>query len=115
MDSKNDKLSWLDEFETLANAELAELSEGSACQQIHPIIETWHQEWLNSEIEEPRDSVTQAVACLATEMLGTAPDTILNALIEYGNEEEVYQWIQSILITGQAFQSALDSGRLDDL
>jgi len=112
MSAKNERPTWLDEFETLADSELGE---GSACQQVHPIVEAWHQEWLNSEIEEPRDAVSQAVACLAAEVLSSAPDVILNALIDYGGEEEVYQWIQGILITGQAFQSALDSGRLDDL
>ena len=112
MDPEDNDLSWLNEFEEMADEELGE---GSACEQIHPIVETWLEEWLESEIPTPRSSVSQAVACLATEIINNTPENVLNALMEHCEEEEVLQWIQGILVTGQAFEEALRSGRLDDL
>jgi hypothetical protein len=82
---------------------------------VHPIVERWLQEWLDSELPTPRSSVSQAVACLATEIINNAPEQIANVLMEHCDEDDVLQWIQGVLVTGQAFQSALDSGRLDDL
>jgi hypothetical protein len=111
-DRKDRDLNWLDEFETMAEKEL---HQGSACKQIHPIVEGWLEEWLDSDLPEPRSSVSQALACLATEIMSNAPDSVLNALTENCEEDEVFQWIQGILITGQAFQDALKNGRLDDL
>ena len=112
MDPEDNDLSWLNEFEEMADEELGD---GSACEQIHPIVEEWLREWLESDIPTPRSSVSQAVACLATEIINNTPENILNTLMEHCEEEEVLQWIQGILVTGQAFQTALSSGRLDDL
>ena len=112
MDPDNNDLNWLDDFETMADQELGE---GSACQQVHPIVEKWLEEWLDSDLPEPRSAVSQALACLATEILSNAPESVLNALMEHCEEDEVFQWVQGILITGQAFQDALNNGRLDDL
>jgi hypothetical protein len=109
---KHDEMNWLHEFEDMANDQL---NEGSACDQVHPIVERWLDNWLESDIPEPRSAVAQAVACLATEMIGNAPETLLKTLMEHCDEDEVMQWVQGILITGQAFQSALDKGQLDDL
>ena len=112
MNPNDDELHWLDEFEQMADDELGE---GSACEQVHPIVERWLNEWLESDILEPRSSVSQALACLATEIISNAPESIVNVLMEHCEEDEVFQWIQGILITGQAFQEALDNGQLDDL
>ena len=112
MEPEDNDLNWLNEFEQMAEDELGE---GSACDQIHPIVEKWLREWLESDIPTPRSSVSQAVACLATEIINNTPENILNALMEHCEEEEVLQWIQGVLVTGQAFQEALNNGRLDDL
>ncbi len=112
MNPEDNDLSWLDDFEQMADEELGD---GSACEQIHPIVERWLQEWLEGDIPAPRSSVSQALACLATEIVNNAPEQVLSTLTEHCDEEEVMQWIQNILMTGQAFQEALDNGRLDDL
>jgi hypothetical protein len=112
MESDDNDLHWLNDFERMADEELGD---GSACEQVHPIVERWLQEWLDSELPTPRSSVSQAVACLATEIINNAPEQIVNVLMEHCDEDDVLQWIQGVLVTGQAFQSALDSGRLDDL
>jgi hypothetical protein len=112
MNPEDDNLHWLDEFADLADNTLGE---GSACDQIHPIVERWLYEWLDSDMPTPRSSVSQALACLATEVLNNAPERIANTLTENCDEDDVLQWIQAVLITGQAFQSALDTGQLDDL
>ena len=106
------ELNWLNEFEQMADDKLGD---GSACEQVHPIVESWLEEWLESDLPTPRSAVAQATACLATEIINNTPETILDVLMEHCDEDEVFQWVQSILITGQAFQAALSSGRLDDL
>jgi hypothetical protein len=103
---------WWDDFAEMADEKLGD---GSACQQIHPVVEKWFHEWLNSDIPAPRSAIAQATACLATEVLNDAPESIINVLTEHCDEETVYQWVQNILATGQAFQMSLDNGRLDDL
>jgi hypothetical protein len=112
MSPENNDPNWLDEFEQMADDKLGE---GSACEQVHPIVERWLNEWLDSDITAPRSSVMQALACLATEIINNAPESIMEALENHCEEDEVYDWIQAILITGQAFQTALNEGRLDDL
>lgn len=112
MGTEENDLGWLNEFEDMADRRLGN---GSACEQIHPIVEHWLDEWLDSEMEPPRSSVSQALACLATEVISNTPDHILNVLMEHCDEEDISQWVQGILITGQAFQDALTNGRLDDL
>jgi hypothetical protein len=113
MDPENDNLdNWLNEFEQMADETLGD---GSACDQIHPIVEKWLQEWLESDEPAPRSSVSQAVACLATEVMNNAPENIISALLENCDEDDVLQWVQGVLYTGLAFQEALNNGRLDDL
>jgi len=104
---------WLEEFQLLANEQL---NEGSACIQVHPIIEKWLEEVLAAEPPESRDSVWQAMACLTTEIIyRLTPEHILTVLQENFEEEEVATWLESIVLIGRAFQIALDNGRLDDL
>ena len=112
MEPENNDLNWLNEFEQMADDKLGD---GSACEQVHPIVERWLQEWLESDVPAPRSSVSQALACLATEIINNTPEHILDVLMEHCEEDDIFQWVQSILITGQAFGSALNSGRLDDL
>jgi hypothetical protein len=112
LETKDNDLNWLNDFEEMADEKLGD---GSACDQIHPIVERWLDEWLESDIPAPRSSVAQALACLATEVLNIMPESIVDALMAQCDEEEIYEWVQSILITGGAFQAALDKGRLDDL
>ncbi len=104
---------WLEEFQTLADQQLGE---GSACAQIHPIIEQWLEELLEGDPPHSRESVWQAMACLTTEVFyKVTPDNILDVMQEHFDEEEVSTWLESVLLIGRAFQMALDSGRLDDL
>ena len=103
---------WLDEFEDLANRELGS---GSSCAQIHPIIERWYAHLMENEPPESRASVIQAVACLATEVLYSAPDELLDQLTEAVDEEDLALWVEHILLIGRAFEKALRSGDLDDL
>ena len=112
MEPENSDLNWLNEFEQMADDKLGD---GSACEQVHPIVERWLQEWLDSDVPAPRSSVSQALACLATEIINNTPEHILDVLMEHCEEDDIFQWVQSILITGQAFESALNNGRLDDL
>ncbi|GAB4575438.1 MAG: hypothetical protein Kow0077_26910 [Anaerolineae bacterium] len=107
------KLEWLDEFEELANLQL---TEGTACTQVHPIVERWLESLLAGDPPESRDSVWQAMSCLTTEVLyKLTPETILDALENQVDEEEVAMWLESVLLVGRAFQMALDRGDLDDL
>lgn len=103
---------WLEEFSRMADDRLGD---GSACDQVHPIVERWYTRWLQSEIDEPRSSVLQALACLTTEVLNSAPESILDVLMENCDEDEVADWLQHLLFTGMSLQKSLDSGDLDDL
>jgi hypothetical protein len=104
---------WLDEFEVLANEQL---EEGSACDQVHPIVARWYDEVMEGDPPESRDSVWQAMQCLTTEVVKDAPPELAELL---GGESEpseaLADWITEVLLVGRAFQMALDSGRLDDL
>lgn len=111
---ENNDLGWLDQFNELADQELGD---GSSCGQVHPIVEKWFQKWLDNEEEEPplRSSVSQAISCLTTEVLVNSPEPIMNALLEHCDEDEVYDYIQDLLMIGKLFQQSLDNGQLDDL
>ena len=110
---ESDNLEWLDEFEAMANEELVD---GSACTQVHPIMEQWLEELLQGDPPESRESVWQAMSCLTTETLyKLTPDEILDVLQEHLDEDEVSTWIETLLLVGRSFQIALDNGRLDDL
>lgn len=107
------KLEWLDEFEDLANVEL---TEGSACVQIHPIVEQWLDKLLEGDPPKSRDSVWQAMSCLTTEIIyKLTPENILDVLEEHVEEDEVAMWLESVVLIGRAFQKSLDAGELDDL
>ncbi len=113
MDDNNPRPDWLDEFEDLANQEL---DEGSACVQVHPIVEAWYTALMNDEPPASRDSVLQAIACLSTEVITDIPDGLLAAIeLTDDSQEELILWVQEILMVGRAFQIALDKGQLDDL
>ncbi len=104
---------WLDEFEELANAEL---NEGSACAQVHPIMERWLEKLLAEDPPTSRDAVWQAMSCLTTEILyKLTPDSILDLLQENIEEEEIAAWLESVILIGRAFQISLQKGELDDL
>ena len=104
---------WLEEFQILADEQLGE---GSACTQVHPLVEQWLQELLEGDPPRSRDAVWQAMACLTTELIyKVTPDNILDVLQEHFEEEEIATWLESVLLIGRAFQMALESGRLDDL
>ena len=106
-------LEWLEEFQLLANDQLIE---GSACDQVHPLIEDWLDELLDGGPPDSRDSVWQATSCLTSEiMYKMTPENILEKLQQDFSEDEVATWLESIVLIGRAFQMALDNGRLDDL
>lgn len=103
---------WLTEFEDMANDQLGE---GSACEQVHPIVERWYTELLEGEPPASRDSVVQAMSCLATEILYDSPEEILSAVMEHVSEEELAAFIEYVLLVGRAFEISLRDGELDDL
>lgn len=103
---------WLDEFEDLANEELVE---GSACEQVHPIVARWYEEVMANDPPTSRDAVWQAMHCLTTEVLEDVPPEIANVLAEHDIEDVFEEWVTELLLIGRAFQLALDNGRLDDL
>ena len=103
---------WLDEFEDMANDRLGE---GSACEQVHPIVDQWYTKLLEGEPPTSRDSVVQAMSCLATEILYDSPEELVNAVLEHVSEEEVAAFIEYVLLVGRAFEISLRNGELDDL
>jgi hypothetical protein len=103
---------WLDEFEDMANDRLGE---GSACEQVHPIIDKWYTKLLEGEPPTSRDSVVQAMSCLATEILYDSPEDLVNAVLEKVSEDEVAAFIEYVLLVGRAFEISLRNGELDDL
>jgi hypothetical protein len=109
--SSNDP-EWLRRIEELANAELGS---GSSCEQVHPIITRWFEKLMDSDPPDSRDSVIQATACLATEVLFSSPEHLMNPLLENADEDDVAMWIEQILLVGRAFEIALRNGDLDDL
>lgn len=111
-DDQPDDLNWLDEFQELANDQL---DDGSSCEQVHPIIERWFTKLMEGEPPESRDSVAQAMACLATEVMYNTPEDFLEALMENVDEDDLVLWIEHLLLVGRAFEIALRKGELDDL
>lgn len=109
---RDDSPSWLEPFEDMANDQLGQ---GSSCAQVHPIIERWFHALMEGDPPAARESVAQAIACLATEVLHSTPDELLEPLVEQVDAEEVALWIEQILLVGRAFEIALRSGALDDL
>jgi hypothetical protein len=103
---------WLQPIEDLANEQLGT---GSSCEQVHPVVARWFEKLMNSDPPESRDSVVQATACLATEVLLSSPDELIGPLMEQLDEDDVALWIEQILLVGRAFEIALRSGELDDL
>jgi hypothetical protein len=111
-DNTHQPNNWLEEFEDMANERLGE---GSACKQIHPIIEAWYSKLMEGEPPESRDSVLQAIACLSTEILIDMPEDLFEVFANSVDQTEVACWVQEVLMIGRAFQMALQSGQLDDL
>ena len=110
---KQQRPEWLEEFEEMANERL---DNGSACHQVHPIVENWYRKLLHQSPPPSRDSVLQAVSCLSTELVTDMPDSIFDALFNNETEyDDVTFWIQEMITVGRAFQIALDNGELDDL
>lgn len=103
---------WLDEFRDLANREL---EAGSSCEQVHPIVERWYQRLMDQPPPPSRDSVLQAMSCLSTEILYSAPEGLFEELAAQVDEETLSGWVEYILMVGRALESALRSGELDDL
>lgn len=108
----SDTPEWLTAFEDLANSQLAH---GSSCQQVHPIMERWFNKLMDGDPPESRDAVIQAVSCLATEVLYSSPDHIIEPLIEQIGEDDVAIWIEQIILIGRALEISLRAGELDDL
>ena len=103
---------WLKRIEEFANAQLGT---GSSCEQVHPIVARWFEKLMDNDPPESRDSVVQAISCLATEVMFNSPDNLIDPLLEHVDEDEVALWIEQILLVGRAFEIALRSGDLDDL
>lgn len=113
MAEKRKRPEWLEPFEAMANEQL---DSGSACHQVHPIVENWYLKMMTHEPPASRDSVLQAIACLSTELINDMPDEVFETLFDEGiNYEDVVLWIQEVLMIGRAFQVALDAGEFDDL
>ncbi|MBZ0280048.1 MAG: hypothetical protein K8L97_04860 [Anaerolineae bacterium] len=103
---------WLDEFEDLANRQL---EDGSSCEQVHPVVESWFNKILEGEPPPSRPSIMQAMACLSTEVLHSAPEELVESLMEVMDEDDLVVWVEHILLIGRAFEIGLRSGDLDDL
>ncbi|MBZ0296872.1 MAG: hypothetical protein K8L99_30200 [Anaerolineae bacterium] len=108
----NDQPDWLDPFEQLANEQL---DRGSSCDQVHPIVANWFDKLMDGAPPESRDSVLQANSCLATEVLFSSPEYLIESMLERASEDEIATWIEQILMIGRAFEISLRSGELDDL
>lgn len=104
--------SWLEPFEEMANDQL---EDGSSCAQVHPIIARWFHTLLAGDPPESRDSIAQAMSCLATEIMNSTPEEVIDPLLNHVDEDEVALWIEQILLVGRAFEMALRKGDLDDL
>ncbi len=105
--------SWLHDLEEYADANL---ETGSSCDQVHPIVQQWHDHFLECEPpSDDRDSVCQAMSCLSTEVVHTIPDTMLQAICELFNQDDLTAWVQYVLTVGRAFERGLNNGELDDL
>src|SRR5262245_61668555 len=109
---QNDSPDWLDPYEDLANNQLAH---GSSCEQVHPIIENWFSKLMDGDPPESRDSIVQAISCLATEVLYSSPENLIEPLLKEVGEDDLAIWIEQILLIGRAFEIALHKGELDDL
>lgn len=106
---------WLDEFRDLANRELGDPTDGASCEQVHPIVEQWYRRTLEQEPPASRDAVMQAMACLSTEILGSAPEELVGPILEHVNEDDLATWVEFVLMMGRAFEASLRDGDLDDL
>ena len=110
---------WLDEIQDLANEVLGAPENGSACDQVHPVIAKWYDDALDrmeAEAIEDRPAVWQAVSCLATElMLEAEVDETLAPMFDAVDEDMLGMWIEHILMVGRAMEASLRDGDLDDL
>ena len=110
---------WMEEIQELAEEVLGAPENGSACEQVHPIIANWYDEKLEKMGDEPiedRSSVWQAVSCLATEiMLDAESDESLEPLFTTVDEDILGMWVEYILMVGRAMEASLRDGELDDL
>jgi hypothetical protein len=109
---QNESPDWLNAYEDLANDQLAH---GSSCRQIHPIIETWFSKLMDGDPPASRDSVVQAISCLATEVLYSSPESVIEPMLKEIGEDDLAIWIEQILLIGRSFEIALREGELDDL
>ncbi len=107
-----DSPDWLRPIEDLANEQLGD---GSACEQVHPIVARWFERLMEGEPPSSRDAVQQAVSCLATEVYYSTPEEVVEVLESALDEEDVILWVEQILLIGRAFESGLRKGELDDL
>lgn len=103
---------WMNDLEDMANASLPD---GSACEQVHPIVERWFNRLLDEEPPRSRPAVEQAMSCLTTEVLHTLPEEALDAIFEALGEDEFVAWVEQLLLIGRCFETSLHSGELDDL
>ncbi len=103
---------WWDEFEDLADRQL---EAGASCEQVHPVVERWFEQLMAHDPPVSRPSVEQALACLTTEILNSAPDEIFQQLMEAMTEDELAGFVEQVLRIGQAFERSLHNGELDDL
>lgn len=114
MVDSTDNSNWMDEIEQFADQVLGDQST-SSCDQVHPIVKQWYENFMQGEPPDSRASVIQAMSCLATEMVNDMPEVIFQAIEDHLDEDEVALWIQEIVLIGRAFERALHNGELDDL
>ena len=108
----NNQPEWLSPFEDLANQQLGE---GSACEQVHPVMESWFSKLMDGAPPASREAIIQAVSCLATEVMLSSPEHLIEPMLENASEDEIAVWIEQIILIGRAFEIALRSGEFDDL
>lgn len=107
---------WLDDIQEFANQVLGDMDDGSACEQVHPVIARWYEDTLEKEPPDARSSVWQAISCLATEIIMDAElDESLQPLFQSIDEDTLGMWVVDILSLGRALEISLQNGELDDL
>jgi hypothetical protein len=115
MASRKSKLDWLEEFERLADEVLSGRKLSPPLEHIQPRIKAWYEATLDQDHPDERPTLSQALACLATEIMTDMPTSLFEALVDKVEDDTVADWILDILMLGRAFEKAVQNGTLDEL
>ncbi|HLA43544.1 MAG TPA: hypothetical protein VJZ27_08925 [Aggregatilineales bacterium] len=110
----NNRLAWLEAFESLANDVLSAEEDATAA-QIQILVKNWYENTQFQENPETDETIQQAMLCLTSEVMADIPERFFQVLSQTVDDEEVSRWIYSILMMGRFFEQSLQEGRLNDL